>query len=93
MRDQREDKVANKRKVRSGSTRYGECGHCGVKGRKHRDENELKGKHPEGRPNIRGARDVQVVEVIQGTNVTSTRAESYECPQGRSSEPESVPRS
>ena len=35
---------------------------------KHRDENELKGNHPEGWPNIRRARYVQVEVDLQGTN-------------------------
>ena len=39
-----------------------------MKGSKHRDEHELWGKHPEGRPNIRGARDVQVEVDLHGTN-------------------------
>ena len=68
MRDQTEDKEANTRKVRSCSARCGVCVHCGVKGRKHRDENELKGNHPEGRLNIKGAKDVQVDVDLEGTN-------------------------
>ena len=70
--DQREDTEADTRKVRSCSARCGAGGHCGVKGRKHRGQKELKENHPEGRPNIRGARDDQVEVDLQPTSTMRT---------------------
>ena len=67
MRDHREDKEANTRMLRSSNERCSVCGHSSVMGRKHRDEKELKGNHPEALPNIRGARDDQFEVNLQGT--------------------------